>query len=242
MPGKATPSGEYQGQEHDPTKKVPKQEDYEKEAEKENEPKEKQSRIEYEPTPKYYKSPKTPYQKWREKKYEKSYTKETEKLARAEARSKLEAIREARKVEIEAHPGKYREAGRTAITGTKRFIASYGYGKERYRAEMGGSDKAGKPRKNKAREFAKKQQPTKAYRPMTSAEPYDLNPRREYEFFGQPKEYNLVREDKKYDLGLGSGKKHDLGIGKKYDLGVGGKKLDLFGNGNGKKKKNDKFW
>ena len=111
----------------------------------------------------------------------------------------------------------------------------------KYRAEMKGSDKSGRPRKNKAKQFVKAQQPSQPYR-QTLSEPSDLNPRREYEFFGQPREYNLIGENKKYDLGLSSGKKHDLGIGKKYDLGVGGKKLDLFGNGNGKKKKNDKFW
>ena len=98
------------------------------------------------------------------------------------------------------------------------------------------------PRTNRAKQFAKAQQSGQPYRPALS-DPFDLNPRRDYEFFGQPKEYNLVAENKKYDLGLSSGKKHDLGVGKKYDLGIGSKKeLDLFGNGNGKKKKNDKFW
>jgi len=251
MPGKATSSGEYQGQEHDQTKKVPKQEDYEKEAERENEPKEKQSRVEYTPRPKYYKAPKNAYERWREKRYQKSYEKEEAKKQRAESRTKLEEIREERKRQIEEHPGKYREAGRRAITGTQRLVASYGYGQARYRAEMGGSDRAGKPRTNKAQEFLKGTIPKKSYRQIHSkpqqllGENYvDLNPRREYEFYGhpQPREYNLVGENKKYDLGLSSGKKHDLGVGKKYDLGVGGKKLDLFGNGNGKKKKNDKFW
>jgi hypothetical protein len=171
-----------------------------------------------------------------------------EKRERLEPKRQLEAakahLRE-KKEEIRAEKLKARE--HTLLARTERAFDKSGQNVKdmaQYLIENRGERPKGKipkGRTNKARQFAKAQQPNQPYR-QTLSDPYDLNPRRDYEFFGQPREYNLIGENKKYDLGFGSGKKHDLGVGKKYDLGVGGKKVDLFGNGNGKKKKNDKFW
>jgi hypothetical protein len=86
------------------------------------------------------------------------------------------------------------------------------------------------PRTSRARQFAQAQQPKRQYVAI-APEPSDLHPKREYDFFGQPKEYNLGVGERKYDLGIGAKKKYDLGVGNK-------KPLDVFSTG----KKKKKFW
>jgi hypothetical protein len=189
----------------------------------------------------------------KEERYEKRYAKVRSKLEEARGMPEQRIIALKRKLKHEKEMNRklspvgqaYAKAKKSAkeITeSNKEFLKGMQESRYKYRSQMQVDDRKKRPRTNKARQFAKAQQSNQTYRPALS-DPFDLNPKKDIDFFGQPREYNLVGENKKYDLGFGTEKKHDLGIGKKYDLGIGSKKeLDLFGNGNGKKKKNDKFW